>query len=143
MSLTSYINNSKEIRQFLLSFIKKEKELKLFVYSGNDYTEQMINYSNKKEPFDDSSLLGMAFDYLFRMELRRIYPYKFKSERWIADISLTMIPNIFIYATDSEIFGIEFQYKPRWLAYYGGNLDLFEHVDPKFTYEMSMNIFSR
>jgi len=141
MSLTSYINNSKEIRQFLLSFIKKKP--KLFVYSGNDYTEQMINYSNKKEPFDDSSLLGTAFDYLFRMEIRRVYPHKFKSERWIADISLTMIPNIFIYATDSEVFEIEFQYKPRWLAYYGGNLDLFKHVDPKFTYELSEIIFSR
>jgi len=142
MSLTSYINNIKEIRQFLLSFIKKKKKPKLFVYSGNDYTEQMINYSNKKEPFGDSSLLGTAFDYLFRMEIRRVYPHKFKSERWIADISLTMIPNIFIYATDSEIFGIEFQYKPRWLAYYGGNLDLFKYVDPKFTYEMSKNFVS-
>jgi len=142
MSLTSYINNSKEIRQFLLSFIKKKKKPKLFIYSGNDYTEQMINYSNKKEPFDDSSLLGTAFDYLFRMEIRRVYPHKFKSETWIADISLTMIPNIFIYATDSEVFEIEFQYKPRWLAYYGGNLDLFKHVDPKFTYEWSKDIFS-
>jgi len=70
MSLTSYINNNKEIKQFFLSFIKKKKKPKLFVYSGNDYTEQIINYYNKKEPFDDSSLLGTAFDYLFRMEIR-------------------------------------------------------------------------
>lgn len=77
MSLTSIIKKSPKIENFLVSHIKtrsKIPETKNLTISSN------IN----------PSMVGTAFDYMFRFELKRKYPWAIESE-WIAEIGLRNI----------------------------------------------------
>ncbi|WMT50829.1 MAG: ribonuclease H-like domain-containing protein [Ferroplasma sp.] len=75
MSLTSIIKESPEIQNFLVSRIKTRPKIP---------DTKNITFSNNVNP----SMVGTAFDYMFRFELKRKYPWAIESG-WIAQNGLS------------------------------------------------------
>lgn len=74
MSLTSIIKESPEIQNFLVSHIKTHPKMP---------ETRNITFSNNVNP----SMVGTAFDYMFRFELKRKYPWAIECG-WIAQNGL-------------------------------------------------------
>ncbi len=77
MSLTGLIGHRRDIREFLVSTVKEIPKMPTIAKG------QFTNISNY-------ALVGTAFDYAFRFELLRIYPFA-KEAEWVAKAGANLI----------------------------------------------------